>query len=52
MNTQETRFLSEYEEIFGVLGYSPRQIQIVESELHTEYRRIAARENARRYSWE
>lgn len=52
MNTDETRFISEYEEVFGVLGYSPRQVCIDERELHAEYRRIAAEENARRYEWE
>lgn len=52
MNTNETRFISEYEEVFGVLGYSPKQVSIEEAGLHTEYRRIAAEENARRYEWE
>lgn len=52
LKTNESRFISEYEEVFGVLGYSPRQVEIDECELHTEYRKIAAEQNASYFPWE
>lgn len=43
MNTYETRFVSEYHEMYATLGYFPKQIKINLDDIRIEIRRIEKR---------